>query len=126
MLPSKIQAQSIHRLMNDSMDTMRSKYKEAREKSKVFEDLACSLYVYDEPFDGLVEHQRSFIIEQLGILAKEAIRTENPLSIELCVDIREDVKSAVRDVSRTINHGRTDAIKAALSNIVALVKDLKQ
>ncbi|KAK8180157.1 hypothetical protein HDK77DRAFT_486606 [Phyllosticta capitalensis] len=97
-------------------------YIHCRSKVAMFEELALDIYLALAPFQALTTEERSFMFEQLGILAKEVVRVERPLPNEACAQVVKDIRKAFEACVDHVHHGHFDYVRMLMGNFVAVVK----
>ncbi|KAK7510638.1 uncharacterized protein IWZ02DRAFT_494602 [Phyllosticta citriasiana] len=88
------------------------KYSQQRQKAHSFEMLAFNIYTGDYIGD-LHTDERRFLLEQLGLLAREA----KLFSFQLCDTVATEIEEVIQSALTSAGHNRFDFLKMLIGNI---------
>ncbi|KAK7536657.1 hypothetical protein IWX49DRAFT_593649 [Phyllosticta citricarpa] len=88
------------------------KYSQLRQKAHSFEMLAFNIYTGDYIGD-LHTDERRFLLEQLGLLAREA----KLFSFQLCDTVATEIEEVIQSALTSAGHNRFDFLKMLIGNI---------
>ncbi|KAK7510637.1 uncharacterized protein IWZ02DRAFT_437179 [Phyllosticta citriasiana] len=101
-------------------------YRYLHSRVALFEELAIEMYFGLRPFDGLTREERTFVFEQLGLLAGEVNRVTRPPAFDACEELVADVKKTFESFRVSAHHGRFDLVRLVMGNFLAVVKRMEE